>query len=185
MTGKITSIGIESGVIQAETSRNVSFDLSAVLTYDLAELAVGQSVTFDLRSGTHSKAINVVVQKQGQFSPSVKTGKPPCLRYMGFEQSGCTRVYSFEQIVPGEETKRFIVTADMGLFTRHRIGLQEGPALCLRSLTDELDAASATEPPGLRCSLSDQNMLAHLARRPAPKKSSRSKGILAASLHSV
>ncbi len=167
MTGTIENIGVESGVIRTETLHNIRFDLSAVLAYDRAELTVGQAVTFDLQGGHHSMAINVVVQRR---SVGTSIG---WLRYVGFEQRGCIREYRFEQIIPGEKTKAFRVTADVGLFARHHVGCQEGPALCLRLLKEVMDTPDAPEQSGWRGSLSDQHMLAHLARRPAPKRPTR------------
>ena len=168
MTGRIRRLanGNETGSIQAEGGLNVSFDHSAVLAYDLDHLAVGQMVTFELDNGTPSIAVNIlsITSRSGQ-----RRREPDCLRYTGFEQSGSIRIFRFEQIVPGEERKVFLVTADLDLFTKHHIGLQEGPALCLRLLTTDSDAP-AQNGPQLRCSLSDRDMLAHIARRPAPRK---------------
>lgn len=172
MTGKITRLGIDSGFIHAEGGRSVPFDLSAVLTYDVAGLAVDQSVTFDVGRGSHAKAVNVVVQKHSQASGAPdKRHEQHWFRYMGFEHLGNSRAYRFEHQVPGEPRETFTVTADVALFTRHRIGIQEGPALCLRHLAVILEAAgAAAQRPQVECSLTDLEMLAHLARRPVPKK---------------
>jgi hypothetical protein len=158
---------MDSGVIRTETLHHVRFDLSAVLAYDRAQLSVGQAVTFDLEGGSDPMAVNVVVQRRAAGVTA------SWLRYVGFEQSECVREYRFEQIIPGEKTKRFIITADLGLFARHRVGCQEGPALCLRLLKEELDTAGASERSDWRGSLTDEHMLAHLARHPAPRKPGR------------
>jgi len=172
MTGRIRRLadGDETGSIQAEDGLNVSFDHSAVLAYDLDRLAVGQMVTFDIGGGAHPAAVNILSLESPQASRSAQRRlESDCLRYTGFEQSGSIRIFRFEQFVPGEERKVFLVTADLDLFARHHIGLQEGPALCLRVLTTDADAPAQDGPPS-QCSLGDRDMLAHIARRPAPRK---------------
>jgi hypothetical protein len=83
-----------------------------------------------------------------------------CLQYVGFEQTGRIRAYRFKRILRGEKTQEFVVSADCALFVKHSVGIQEGPALSLRLLS-----AAALMPPAQ--SLSDLDMLAHLARRAA------------------
>jgi hypothetical protein len=58
-----------------------------------------------------------------------------------------------------------IVTVDMALFAKQHVGIQDGPALCLRLVTAE-------EWPPKQRSLTDEEMLAHLARRPVRPKAS-------------
>ena len=60
------------------------------------------------------------------------------LRYMGFDQSDGVRVYRFDSIEERAPTIRYVVTADLTLFLKHRVGIQEGPALCARKLTADL-----------------------------------------------
>ena len=171
MTGriKILSNGSESGVIKAEDGINVHFDATAVLAYDVTNLAVGQLVSYDLSDGSSPKALNVCVQKAHHLpNAEEKRLQTIRLRYAGFEQTGNIRVYRFERISPGEDTETFVVNTDMTLFTKHRVGIQEGPALCLRLMLAELDAAGGVSPAGLQCSLTDRDMLAYLATRPAP-----------------
>jgi hypothetical protein len=171
MTGRIKSIGFESGFIQLENGSDAAFEFSDVLTYDRANLAVDQFVSFDIRRGTHAKAVNIVVEKQMLASRSgQKRRLPRSFRYLGFEQIGTSRAYRFEEVIPGEQKKVFIVTIDTGLFKKHRVGIQEGPALCLRLLMEVPDF-SVVEP----CSISDQDMLLHVARRPVVKNGSRTR----------
>src|SRR5450759_100963 len=61
MTGTIKSLGgaTESGFITTENGLNVGFCPTSVLAYDVASLAVGQLVSFDLESGRSLKALNV------------------------------------------------------------------------------------------------------------------------------
>jgi hypothetical protein len=62
------------------------------------------------------------------------------LRYMGFEQAKAVRVYRFDRIEERVPTIRYTVTADLALFLKHHIGIQEGPTLCARKLTSDLES---------------------------------------------
>src|SRR5712692_8777160 len=84
---------------------------------------------------------------------------PP--RYLGFEQTGNVRAYSFERVSPGESTKTFTVTADLALFRKHQVGMQEGPALCLGVLALQLQALDSAQP-GLQHAVTDHDMLVYL-----------------------
>jgi hypothetical protein len=59
---------------------------------------------------------------------------PVQLRYIGFDQAKNIREYKFEGVAAGEAATHFVVSADVGLFTKYRVALQEGPALCLKRL---------------------------------------------------
>src|SRR2546422_2325251 len=61
------------------------------------------------------------------------------LRYMGFDQTTNIREYMFDGLAAGETAKHFVVNADLTLFVRYRVGLQEGPALCLKRLSADLE----------------------------------------------
>ena len=61
------------------------------------------------------------------------------LRYMGFDQAENIREYKFESGAAGETAEHFVVGADLALFTQYRVALQEGPALCLKKLTADLE----------------------------------------------
>jgi len=172
MTGRIRSLetGGASGSITAENGSRVGFDSSAVLAYDFTCLAVGQQVTFDLDSGRFPKAVNVCVQRLHRApGADEKRHESAQVRYMGFEQKGRTRAYRFEWVVSGGGTAMLTVSADMDLFTRHHIGIQEGPSLCLDLLRVELNAAGAVVRTSHQCTLTDREMLAYLASRPAPR----------------
>jgi hypothetical protein len=60
------------------------------------------------------------------------------LRYIGFDQAKNVREYRFESVAEGE-TQHFLVSVDLALFVKHNVGLQEGPALCLKRLSADLD----------------------------------------------
>jgi len=57
-------------------------------------------------------------------------------RYKGFEQDQNIRSYRFDGVAPGEINRQFVVAVDVALLLKHRIGVQEGPSLCLRKLSE-------------------------------------------------
>lgn len=178
MTGKIKSLsaGSASGSITAEDGVTVYFHSSGVLAYDIASLSVGQLVAFDVEGGGCPRATNVYVLRPHPVADAPAKRQPILqLRYMGFDQTESIRAYRFQRAAPGEATKTFIVTTDLALFRKHRVGIQEGPALCLQTLAAHLAVADSIPRPPLPCALTDQDMLAHLASRPAPAKRSRHK----------
>src|SRR5579863_63909 len=66
------------------------------------------------------------------------------LVYMGFTQEASLRCFHFQRVLSQArltnlpKVTEFTMKADMSLFTRFRIPVQDGPALCLQILTDEL-----------------------------------------------
>lgn len=172
MTGTIKRLDVASasGVITAEDGLIVGFCPSAVLAYDVPSLAIGQVVSFDLEGGRCPKALNVCVQRRPQaLNAQERRLEITRLRYIGFEHRGNIRAYLFERLTPGAERRTFTVDADLALFTRHHVGIQEGPALCLHLLAAELDVAGAAVRTSFHCSLTEREMLAHLASRPVPR----------------
>ena len=170
MTGRIKSLsaGNGSGCITADNGLSAHFLSKSVLEYDVTCLAVGQMVTFDLETGSLPVAVNVSVQRQHRtpLPPGKQQDRIP-LRYVGFNQAGTARLYKFERLKPGEPTETLVVTADMALFRKHRVGLQEGPGLCLRALEPaRRRPACATRLPTSTCSR-------YLASRPAPRAKPR------------
>ena len=65
------------------------------------------------------------------------------VRYLGFEQQQSARSYRFDVVEKGQPTRRFIVTADLSLFRRHGVGIQEGPALSANKLAANLQSEFA------------------------------------------
>ena len=59
------------------------------------------------------------------------------LRYMGFEQHDNTRVYKFDGVENRQTIVQVVVTADLALFLKHHISIQEGPDLCARKLSTD------------------------------------------------
>src|SRR6266567_3149297 len=146
MTGRIKNLsaGSDSGFIEAENGLRFHFDSCAVLAYDMTYLAVGQLVTFDLEAGGNPKAVNICLQRSHAATHSEAKRKETTLRYVGFDQTKGIRTYRFERTSVGEETETFAVTTDVALFTKHHIGIQEGPALCLHVLVVGLETPPAT-----------------------------------------
>lgn len=171
MTGTIKSLSAmsPSGFITADNGLNVYFDSSAALPDGAAGLAIGQSVTFDLDGGKWPSAINVRVPAPRQAAPRAREEQPAgtYLQYVGFEQAGSLRAYRFKRISRGDETREFVVNADLGLFAKHRVGIQEGPALSFHRVSEELSRLGPVAWPRLQCSLTDRDMLVYLASRPS------------------
>lgn len=171
MTGKIKSFSNEStsGLITAEDGLSLFFRSSEVLAYDTTCLAVGQLVTFDVEGGSCPRAVNVCVRRQHQVPPAPeKRPGSTQFRYLGFDQAGSIRSYRFDGRSADDQTNTFVVLVDLALFTKHHVGIQEGPALCLRLLSAETGGAGKTIPRAFECRLTDKDMLAHLASRPVP-----------------
>ena len=184
MTGTIKSLDVASasGVITIDDGLLVGFCPAAVLAYDVPGLAIGQVVSFDLDGGKHPRALNVCVQRKPQgLNGMEKRIESTRLRYLGFEHRGNIRAYLFEGLTPGAKKRMFAVDADLALFARHHVNMQEGPALCLHLLAAELDLADATVRTSCQCSLTDREMLAHLASRPVQRSKYGPKRTLPAS----
>ena len=164
---QVWNAGSAEGVIQADNGDSISFEFSAVLAYDVACLAVGRWVSFDLAGRAGSSVVNVCLHRL-QPSPEGAPRRPASLRYVGFEQAEGIRSYKFERTPPGEEMKTVVVTTDMALFTRHRVLLQEGPGLCLRLL--ETESAKGRES---RFALTENDLITLAARLGAIKPLAR------------
>jgi cold shock CspA family protein len=178
VTGRIRSVTVESGggSIRSEDGLTVPFELSAVLEYDASCLAAGQMVMFDLEYTEGPRAVNVCIQRRHPIPQAEERARDTAsLRYLGFEQKDNIRTFRFERLSSGEMNRRFAVTADLALLARHHITIQEGPALCLRLLTAELETHSAEVEARLRLDLADQDILAHLAGRSVPSPKPRVK----------
>ena len=93
------------------------------------------------------------------------------LRYIGFDQAKNIREYKFEGVAAGETAKHFVVSADLAMFVKYRVGLQEGPALCLKRLSADLETLQQ-----LPHELTSGDLLAHISAQAAAaerKNSSR------------
>jgi hypothetical protein len=61
------------------------------------------------------------------------------IRYLGFDQRQNSRVYRFDVWTDGRLTKQVSVTADIGVFRNHSVGIQDGPFLSGNKLTADLE----------------------------------------------
>jgi hypothetical protein len=83
------------------------------------------------------------------------------LRYIGFDQAKNIREYKFESVAEGE-TQDFLVSVDLALFVRHNVRLQEGPALCLKRHSADLETLQQ-----LPHELTSDDLAAHVSARAA------------------
>jgi hypothetical protein len=60
------------------------------------------------------------------------------IRYLGFDQRQNFRVYRFDVRSEGRLAKEVSISADISMFRNHSIGIQEGPFLCGKKLTADL-----------------------------------------------
>src|SRR5678816_3290605 len=78
----------------------------------------GQTVYFELQSGHWPKASNVHLFED-RHMPHIPDNRPLAaiqLRFVGFDQDQQTRSFRFHATVAGEETRDYVVTADVRLF---------------------------------------------------------------------
>jgi len=166
MTGTVTIFDDHrrSGVISTRDGLRVRFDSNSVLAYDITVLAVGQSVTFDVVRGNDPRATNVCVERPyARRTGESRESTAP--RYVGFEQNGNMRRYRFEEAL-NRQNRTFMVNADMALFARHQVAIQEGPALCLHLLLAAIDISDCTPPRSPAYALGDREMLVYLENHP-------------------
>ena len=168
MLGTITRFSkmTTSGAIRSEQGVNFDFDLAGVLTYDVAGLAEGKFVHFQAAGRSPCKAVNVSLEPPAAVHPGADRYKEITqLRYVGFRHLENLRRFRFERITPGAPTQCFEVAANLALFHTLRIAIQEGPALCMRVIADELASGSNWEDLA-SCLLTEQHMRDYLANRP-------------------
>jgi cold shock CspA family protein len=167
MTGSIKNLNAVngSGFITAEDGQTVYFAASAVWEHDYPFLTVGQAVTFDLLAGQRPKAINIhLFEGRHVLRGPKKPDGPVELRFVGFDHANSVRTFHFQAFIVGKEVREYAVTADITLFGKHKVGIQEGPALCSRLVMAGL-ATSLTETASL--ALTEKDILAHVASKPA------------------
>jgi hypothetical protein len=132
-------------------------------------LTAGRLVTFELERGSPEIAVGVRPKERAESSPGAPNARPE-VRYDGFEQTNNIRTYKFQAWRTGEENQEAVVTVDLALFRKHGIGIQEGPALCLRLVEAELQEPGPSETGVWKRALTDKEMLAHLATRGTSSK---------------
>lgn len=93
--------------------------------------------------------------------------------YMGFTQQGNIRCFRFQGVFPRERPTKiarmleFSITADMALWARYKIPVQEGPTLCLEILTAALAAAADQNLPFKAYSVTPEDLSAFASARTA------------------
>lgn len=174
MIGRIKNLNAasRSGFIQAENGQTVYFTSAAVWEHDFPLLAVGRAVSFELQDGPWPKAANLhLFDNHHAVRAPEKSREPMQLRYIGFDQTGFVRNFRFQAAVFGEQTRDFTVTADVRLFQKYHIGIQEGPSLCTQILLTQLGLAREQPARAVEPVLSEQDLIAIVASRTvAPRK---------------
>lgn len=148
MSGTIVALapGTRTGTIRAEDGSRIAFS-AAVILGDFDTLAVGDWVSFDVDPARpHQGAVNVFRQPVGAGALSRKPDALPDLRYMGFSQQANVRSYRFDVLAANRLVQQHVVTVDLALMMKHRICVQEAPALCLRKLAADLKDPRNSEP---------------------------------------
>jgi hypothetical protein len=92
------------------------------------------------------------------------------LRYVGFNQAKNIREYKFDGVAKDEPTTHFVVSADLALFAMYHVALQEGPALCLKKLSADLEMLQ--QPPH---ELTSRDLAAHVSAQAAAEAERRTK----------
>lgn len=135
-------------------------------------LTVGQLVSFQLEKGTADFAVGVRPE-DSVGSLAGDGNKAYEIRYKGFEQTNNIRFFKFQVWRSGEENKEALVIAELALFRKHDIGIQEGPGICLRLLKAEFQASGAIDGTVCTRTVSDKDMLAHLSIEATSRNSGR------------
>jgi len=174
MIGRIKNLSAtsRSGFIQAENGQTVYFTSAAVWEHDFPFLTVGQAVSFELQGGHWPKAANVhLFENHHTARAPEKPREPMQLRYVGFDQAGFVRTFRFQAVVSGEQTRDYTVTADVRLFQKYHIGIQEGPSLCTQILLAKLGLPLDQQALAVGPVLNEQDLIALVASRTvAPRK---------------
>jgi len=84
------------------------------------------------------------------------------LRYMGFDQAREKRVYKFDCTEKGALTSKVQIAVAMELFLKHHVNIQEGPSLCARKLTADLQTSQLGDH-----ELTEEDLQAYTADRAA------------------
>jgi len=156
MTGRILALGSASrtGTIKTADGSRFGFTAAAVLG-DFDALAIGHNVSFDIEhEGTRCR-VTTVFREPATRTPvrSTRADAPPDLRYAGFQQAANVRTYRFEVLSPDHSTQHSIML-DMALLMKHRVGMQEVPALCAIKVVADLK----TSPESVRHQLAEDDL---------------------------
>ncbi len=164
MTGTILALAssTRSGAIKAQDGSRLLFSAASVLG-DFDALAVGQRVSFDVqRERSYTMAVRVFREPIRAPKPARTADSEPALRFQGFQQADNVRTYRFDDIRGGTAgSTPHAITVDLTLLLKHRIGVQDVPALCLHKLETELRQT----PGATRHQLLDGDLTAFAASR--------------------
>lgn len=167
MTGIIKAYdsAAKSGWIEAETGESVFFEAASVVAYDQPALSAQRVVSFQLQPGRRPTATNISLSYQhAQRTSQANRGGETVFRYVGFHQDKALRVFRFEKICPGQETRTHNVSTDMTLFAKYRLAIQDAPSLCSQLLLKPAEADH------LEHWLTEADLIAHAAARVIPVK---------------
>jgi len=93
------------------------------------------------------------------------------VQYLGFEEKGGLREYSFTVREPAHEPLQYTLTIINEAFVAHRARYQDAPDICSLRLHREL-ATNANHPPTTHFSITDAEMAEyHDTRKPKPLRS--------------
>jgi len=91
------------------------------------------------------------------------------LQYVGFENRGTVREYTFTLRGSGGTSTEYFVTIANAAFVAHRVRYQDGPEICSLRLHREF-AARTDHPPSTRFSVTDAELAEYMnAHAPKPK----------------
>ena len=91
------------------------------------------------------------------------------LQYVGFENTGAVREYTFSLRGSGGTSTEYFVTIANAAFVEHRVRYQDGPEICSLRLHREF-ASRMDRPPSTRFSITDAELADYInARAPKPK----------------
>jgi hypothetical protein len=91
------------------------------------------------------------------------------LQYVGFENRGAVREYTFSLRGSGGTSTEYFVTIANAAFVSHRVRYQDGPEICSLRLHREF-ASRTDHPPSTRFSVTDAELDEYMnAHAPKPK----------------
>ena len=91
------------------------------------------------------------------------------LQYVGFENRGAVREYTFTLRGSGGTSTEHFVTIANAAFVAHRVRYQDGPEICSLRLHREF-ASRTDHPPSTRFSVTDAELAEYMnAHLPKPK----------------
>jgi hypothetical protein len=96
------------------------------------------------------------------------------LQYVGFENRGTVREYTFTLRGSGGTSTEYFVTIANAAFVAHRVRYQDAPDICSLRLHREF-AARTAHPPSTRFSVTDAELADYMnSHAPKPKTSASS-----------